>query len=159
MDIFVTHFKKNVLKAHKIHYRAFYLILFCVFLASCSSSGGYSGASTYGGGDEHGVTVYKTVFAKTRAVHAEANHHCKKYNKVATLVNCASIFDNSCVFSCDLIVESPLQEPKPQPKKKVPGKAQNLEREMIDNLKTQCADIGFVPGTEKFGDCVLKLIQ
>ena len=31
--------------------------------------------------------------------------------------------------------------------------------ETFDDLKKRCADIGFEPGTEKFGDCVMRLME
>jgi hypothetical protein len=31
--------------------------------------------------------------------------------------------------------------------------------ETFDDLKKRCAYIGFEPGTEKFGDCVMRLME
>ncbi len=31
--------------------------------------------------------------------------------------------------------------------------------ETFDDLKKKCSDIGFDPGTEKFGDCVMRLME
>ena len=31
--------------------------------------------------------------------------------------------------------------------------------ETFDDLKKKCSDIGFDPGTEKFGDCVMRLVE
>ena len=31
--------------------------------------------------------------------------------------------------------------------------------ETFDDLKKKCSDIGFDPGAEKFGDCVMRLME
>lgn len=36
---------------------------------------------------------------------------------------------------------------------------QNLSNSPLDNAKKECAELGFTKGTEKFGDCVMKLID
>jgi hypothetical protein len=46
-------------------------------------------------------------------------------------------------------------EPKPKPTP-TPTSSPKVS---IDDAKVQCTDIGFKAGTEKFGDCVLELMQ
>jgi hypothetical protein len=42
----------------------------------------------------------------------------------------------------------------------VPDVEDGISRsETFDDLKKKCSDIGFDPGTEKFGDCVMRLIE
>ena len=44
-------------------------------------------------------------------------------------------------------------------KKQTPKSTTSLPRVLIDDAKKQCDDIGFKAGTEKFGECVLELMQ
>ncbi len=76
-------------------------VVFAAFLAACSTHGPYTGSTTYGGGDEYGVTVYKTIYSTTEQAEAEAILHCKRFDKVARLLSCSSILVNSCTFACD----------------------------------------------------------
>ena len=42
----------------------------------------------------------------------------------------------------------------------VPDVEDGISRsETFDGLKQRCIDIGFDPGTEKFGDCVMRLME
>ena len=70
-------------------------------LIGCSVSGGYTGVTTYGGGDSDGVTVYKTSYNVQGEVDDEATLHCQKFKKVARRLSCSSIWGNNCIYACD----------------------------------------------------------
>lgn len=71
------------------------------FVSGCAQHGVYTGSTSYGGGDENGVTIYKTIYSSQSQVKAEAVLHCKKYDKVSRFLSCSSILVNSCTFACD----------------------------------------------------------
>ena len=47
------------------------------------------------------------------------------------------------------------QQPQPQPQQPVPS----TRSTKLEDAKESCILIGFKPGTEKLGDCVLKLLK
>lgn len=67
---------------------------------ACSAQGGFNGATTYGGGNAQGVTVYVNSDVPHRVRDEEANLHCKKYNKLARLEGCSTGVIGGCKFSC-----------------------------------------------------------
>ena len=44
-------------------------------------------------------------------------------------------------------------------KKTLPLKPSGLKSTKLDEAKSKCSDLGFTAGTEKHGDCVLKLMD
>ena len=48
---------------------------------------------------------------------------------------------------------------EPKPKSDPVTTPAQTPKVSIDDAKSQCSDIGFKAGTEKFGDCVLELMQ
>ena len=42
---------------------------------------------------------------------------------------------------------------------KLPANSSSSGNSKLDNHKEFCAEIGFTPGTEKFGDCVMKMMD
>ena len=71
-------------------------VLFAVaILTGCSS--------TYEGGDENGVTVYKTIYSLQPQVDSEAVLHCKRYKKIARRLSCSGLLalTNNCTYVCD----------------------------------------------------------
>ena len=73
-------------------------LIFSSFLYGCSTTGVWTGASTYGGGDVNGVTVYLAEIHIDGAMQKEATLHCAKFNKIATLENCQNKW--KCFFRC-----------------------------------------------------------
>ena len=71
-------------------------------ISGCSTYGPYTGSSTYGGGDENGVTVYKTIHSTQDQVDTEAVLHCKKFNKISRRLSCSDILVNSCTYVCEM---------------------------------------------------------
>ena len=66
-------------------------------LTGCSHSGGYSGASTWGGGDANGVVVYVGMAISRDAVRLEADAHCARYGRRAEVLNCSQ---GACPVRC-----------------------------------------------------------
>ncbi|NKB58080.1 MAG: trypsin-like serine protease [Alphaproteobacteria bacterium] len=76
------------------------LFVFVAAVSACRSYESYTGPTSYGGGDETGVTIYGTNFSSIDQVTAVANAHCRKFDRKAELVNCTSAKLNACFFAC-----------------------------------------------------------
>jgi hypothetical protein len=76
------------------------VVLSSAFLG-CSQTGSYTGAMTYGGGDENGVTVYHGIYFHPEITLPEAEIHCKKFRKTPRLLSCQSFWTNSCDYVCE----------------------------------------------------------
>ena len=106
-------------------------LILLVMLAGCANYGAYTGSSSYDGGDENGVTVYKTIHSTQDQVDTEAILHCKKFDKVSRLLSCSSLLLNSCTYACDEPVITSVDPPKKTTAKddgnKHPGEKANLQ--------------------------------
>ena len=81
------------------------LLIGCAFSSGCSSSGGYNGTTVWGKPSPDGVKIGYTVYNKGSTVAAEAEAHCKKYDKTARLKECGTLL-LLCEYEC---VKNPAQ--------------------------------------------------
>lgn len=75
------------------------MLAICAFSGGCSSNGGYNGTTVWGQADSNTVKIGYTAYNKGSTVAAEAEAHCKKYDKTARLKECAT-FLLVCEYEC-----------------------------------------------------------
>ena len=111
-------------------------------------------------------------------LHCEA-HRCFKLNKVSASCMCENLGgeittpplpdensfgcnDSRAIFGKSVFrFMSEVKNKKPHYSEKpiTPTPATTTTKVTIDDAKSQCTDIGFKKGTERFGECVLELMQ
>ena len=132
-----------------MNFKKFHVFLLVASLSACTTLNTSRSTPTY-------AVIYEDPLIPSSMSYLDslANAHCSKYDSVATFEkkDWGIMSPNVYYYNCTKKLQNSSDI---QPAANV----SNVKNKDIESTKKTCSDIGFKPGTEGFGKCVLQLTK